>query len=73
MIELNGRKVIITGVSNVDPTDYPDFCDAFIVSADWVDTGHALTELELVELETKYPEAVNMAAADAYSSILDYA
>ena len=34
-----------------DPSDYPDFCDAFIVYAEWDAIGTALTEKELEALD----------------------
>ncbi len=34
-------------IDGVDMSDYPDFCDAHIVSATWKTTGVELTEDEL--------------------------
>ena len=47
MYIFNGRKVIYIEVDDIDTRDYPDFCDAFITSAMWEDTGELLTEDEL--------------------------
>lgn len=33
-----------------DTSDYPDFCDSYIVTATWKDSGKELTEEELEEL-----------------------
>ena len=34
--------------------DYPDFCDAFIVAADY--DGVAMTEDQIVQMEEDYPD-----------------
>ena len=42
-------------VDNIDMNDYPDFVDAFILSANWKDTLEPLTEEELDALnEDRY-------------------
>ena len=51
MPKLNGREVENLVIENVDTKDYPDFCDAHIASAQYVDTGKDLTYKELEELE----------------------
>jgi hypothetical protein len=38
----------------IDTRDYPDFCDAYIVSACWKDTGKELTEDEIDNLDSDY-------------------
>lgn len=45
--------------------DHPDYCDAFIASADWKDTGEPLTEDELEELNTEHGDLVNQLAHEA--------
>lgn len=61
-MELNGRLVEVDGVEDVDPGDYPDFCDAHFVGARFVDTGEELTDTEYEELTDKYAEELwNMA------------
>jgi hypothetical protein len=47
MLSFNGRKLTAVTVQDIDFKDYPDFCDAFIESAVWEDTGEALTDDEL--------------------------
>ena len=37
-------------MGGIDTKDYPDFCDAFIESAIWIDSGKQLTESEIDEL-----------------------
>lgn len=45
-------------VAGIDFKDYPDFCDAFIESAKWKDTGDELTEEEVNELNAEYTDFV---------------
>ncbi len=44
---MNDRSIIDVVVAGIDPNDYPDFCDAYIESATWEDTGEPLTEEEI--------------------------
>lgn len=45
-------------VDGVDTSDYPDFCDAYISSAQWVDSGTELSDHELDTLNDEYGEFV---------------
>ena len=45
-------------VEDIDNRDYPDFCDAFISSAVWKDTGKNLTDEELDELNDNHRDFV---------------
>lgn len=47
---------LITNIEldNVDIIDYPDFCDAYIISAEWKNTGKQLTDLELDKLNNNH-------------------
>ena len=65
-MELNGRKVVDVEIDGVDPTDYPDFCDAYFTYAVYEDTGEELTDVELEELNDSYPEVVNEMAYEYY-------
>lgn len=58
-MELNGKQVDLGSfwVEDVDPRDYPDFCDAHLVGATFED-GTPLTDDEMDELNDKYPEVV---------------
>jgi hypothetical protein len=47
MLTFNGRRLTAVTVQDIDFKDYPDFCDAFIESAIWEDTGEDLTDDEL--------------------------
>ena len=48
---LNKRKVVDIEVDGVDFKDYPDFCDSFISHAKFEDTGVALDEEQLYDLQ----------------------
>ena len=50
MATLHGRKIDDIVVDGVDAADYPDFCDSYISSATWADTGEFLDDIELMEL-----------------------
>ena len=65
-MKLNGRKVVDVEIDGVDPTDYPDFCDAYFTYAVYEDTGEELTDTELEELNDSYPEVVNEMAYEYY-------
>lgn len=57
-MEIKGRVVEVDGVEDVDPRDYPDFCDAHFVGAVFVDTGEELSEEEYEELNEKYADVL---------------
>lgn len=44
------RKIVDVEFDGVDHNDAPDYCDAFICSATWDDTGEELTTKELGDL-----------------------
>lgn len=50
MLTFKGRRLTSVTVQDIDFKDYPDFCDAYIESAIWEDTGEALTEDELYQV-----------------------
>ena len=41
-------------IEGIDILDYPKFCDAYIADASWKETGLALNESELEELNEDY-------------------
>ena len=51
-------------VENVDPRDYPDFCDAYFSYAEYAD-GTPLTDDELVELGDVAADTLNEMAYDS--------
>ena len=65
-MQLNGRKVVDVEIDGVDPTDYPDFCDAYFMNAVYEDTGEELTDAELEELNESYPDVLNEMAYEYY-------
>jgi hypothetical protein len=65
-ITIKNRHVTDFEVEDVDPRDYPDFCDAHIAYACYADTGTPLDDSELEELNNSYPELVNELAFEYY-------
>lgn len=65
-MELNGKKVdpLSLSVEGVDPRDYPDFCDAYLVGGAYID-GTPLTDEEMDDLCDKYADVVNEMAYDS--------
>ena len=55
--EINLSKIDNIVFEDVDTTDYPDFCDAFVASADM--HGWAMTQEELDDLNENYPEFIH--------------
>jgi len=51
-LTLNGREVDPKSINieGVDRSDYPDFADAFIGEAQWMNDGTALNDEELEQL-----------------------
>ncbi len=47
---LNNRELEIEEFDGIDFSDYPDFCDAYISKAYWIDTGEELSDDEMEEL-----------------------
>ncbi len=60
---INIKEVDNIIIEGVDSGDYPDFCDAFIASADY--NGRECTEDELEYLTAHYPEKVNELAFES--------
>ena len=50
-------------VEGIDMNDYPDFCDAFIVGADY--NGVEMTEEQVIQFEEDYPDYCYEAIAQA--------
>jgi hypothetical protein len=59
-MELNGKEVDAASLSveGVDPRDYPDFCDAYLIGGTYTD-GTPLTDDEMNDLNDKYGDVVN--------------
>lgn len=49
-MRFQGRSITDVEVDDIDTKDAPDFCDAFIASARWEDTGEELSIAELEDL-----------------------
>ncbi len=65
MIKFN--EVINIELGGVDMTDYPDFCDAYVESAEKLD-GTPLTDVEL-EAFSELDETVSYINENAYESL----
>ena len=55
---MNLKNIVDVEIEGIDHSDYPDFCDAFIASASWKDTGVELTDDEIEELNDKHYDFV---------------
>jgi hypothetical protein len=65
-MKLNNRNVVDAEVENVDPKDYPDFCDAYFCYAIWEDTKEELTNEELMQLTMECGDDLNEMAHEYY-------
>lgn len=65
-MNINNLNLESITVDGVDPSDYPDFSDAYIDYAEW-DNGLDLNDEELDELNNEYPE---LAQDRAFESLL---
>jgi hypothetical protein len=45
------RELTNIQISDIDKSDHPDYCDAFIESARWLATGEFLSEEELDRID----------------------
>ena len=64
-MNINGREVVDAEIDGVDPTDYPDFCDAYFSRAVFADNGEELTDIELDILTSNYGDVVNEKAFES--------
>lgn len=51
-MQFNKRLISNVQVEGIDTRDYPDFCDAYIVSADY--DGEPMTDEQIDELNQDY-------------------
>jgi hypothetical protein len=60
-LTLNGREVDLKSINieGVNRSDYPDFADAFIGEAQWMNDGTALDDEELEQLTEENACLVN--------------
>lgn len=60
-LTLNGREVDLKSINieGVNHSDYPDFADAFIAEAQWMNDGTALNDEELEQLTEENSCLVN--------------
>jgi hypothetical protein len=67
VMNIKGREVDegTLEIDGVYRADYPEFCDAFFAAASFVD-GTELTDLELEQLTSDYPEMLNEMAFESF-------
>jgi hypothetical protein len=65
-MKLNNRNVVDVEIEDVDPRDYPDFCDAYFCYAIWEDTKEELTDDELIQLTNECGDELNEMAHEYY-------
>lgn len=54
---MNLSKITNIEIEGIDTKDYPDFCDAFIASADY--NGKPMTEKQLDDINDSHSEFVH--------------
>ena len=54
MTQFNGRPVTNIKLAGIDKKDHPDYCDAYVVSAVWGDTGDPLSEDECLLMSVNW-------------------
>lgn len=64
MMYLNGREVVDAEIDGVDSSDYPDFCDAYFISAYFSDSGLELDDEELDQLTEENYDYIQEYAAE---------
>ena len=65
-MQLRNREInpVSLQVENVDPRDYPDFCDAYFSYGEYAD-GTPLTDDDLIELGSVAADTLNEMAYDS--------
>ncbi len=63
-VEIDVKKIRNVVVDNVDFADYPDFCDAYIVSADY--NGEPMTDEQIEEINQNSEFVNNSVFAQIY-------
>lgn len=61
-MEIDYKKISNVVVEGIDHSDYPDFCDAYIASADY--DGRPMSDEMLEELNCECPDFVHEAVWD---------
>ncbi len=64
-LTLNNRNVIDGFVEGADPSDSPDFCDAYFSEAFYEDTGKRLTDDDLDQLALLHGDILNEMAFES--------
>ena len=64
-VVMYGKEVDIE-IGGIDHKDYPDFCDAYIESATWQDSGEKLNSKEMEDLYSIYEDGINAMAHESF-------
>lgn len=64
-MKYNNRKLDYS-VANINHSDYPDYCDAYIEWAAYQDTGEELTDSELDDLNEDSEQVYEAVIATIY-------
>ena len=64
-VVMYGKEVDIE-IGGIDHKDYPDFCDAYIESATWQDSGEKLNSKEMEDLYSIYEDDINAMAHESF-------
>jgi hypothetical protein len=65
-VVFKGRVVVDLEVEGVDPSDYPDFCDAYFSYGVYEGSGEPLSDDDLIKLSDEYGDVVNEMAFEHY-------
>lgn len=75
-MKFKDRELTDVRVAGVDPADHPDYCDAYVESAVWADSGTELSDEELEQLndsdllgELVQEEVIDIAAGMADAAL----
>jgi hypothetical protein len=69
--KLNDLEVVNVEIDGIDMKDYPDFCDAYIDSAEFKYNGKKLDDGQLAELMEQNPMALGEACFEECLGIAD--
>ena len=73
-MKLKRQEIDNLEIDGVDTSDFPDFCDAYIVSGDIKDSGtgewREMTEGEIDQLTKARPDLINEMAFEHYIASL---
>lgn len=63
---INWHDIADVEIDGVGLNDYPDFCDAYVLSAIWANTGIELTEKECQLVTEQHGDEVNILSHESF-------